>query len=178
MSRIRAKDLPKRVQRLIAPQLAKGKGTPRAEWQGLHWDSKEEEDYGRHLRALEMGGKIQKLTRQARVDLGVGQRYMRIDFHYWDVYLAEWVWDDYKCLGWRKRGWFKDWALKADIWKAGLGPGLLRITTPSRGGYHHEDSRPKPKSEALRRILKNAHATMNPNEFGEIVAGAIAEAEQ
>ena len=178
MSRIRSKDLPEHVQRLIAPQLAKAKRVPRAEWQGLHWDSKEEEEYGRHLRALEKGGKIKRLIRQARVDLHVGQRYMKIDFYYFDMYLAEWVWDDYKCFGWKRNRWYKDWKLKADIWKAGLGPGLLRITTPSQGGYHHEDSRPKPNAEALRRILSNAHATMNPQELGEIIASSIAEAER
>lgn len=178
MSRVRRQDLPEHVQRLIAPQLAKSKGAPRAEWRGLHWDSREEEEYGRHLRFREKAGEIQNLARQVRVELGVTRRFMRLDFHYFDVYLAELVWDDYKCLGWKKRTWFKDWKLKADIWGAGLGPGLLRITTPSQGGYHHEDIRPKPTPEALRRMLRNAQATMSSDQVADIIASAIAEAEQ
>lgn len=171
MSRIRAKDLPEHVQRLIAPQLAKGKRARRAEWQGLHWDSEEERQYGEHLLWRQKAGEIFELDRQVRVDLHIGRRYMKIDFYYFDGRLAVYVWDEYKCLGWKRRTLYKDWKLKADIWAAGFGPGLLRITTPSQGGYHHEEIHPKPNAEALQRILLSAHLTMNPDEFGKILAG-------
>ena len=110
MSRIRSKDLPPSVRRRIR-ETGQDKASPRQAWQGEQWDSQEERRYGEHLRWLEAEGKIRDLTRQVRVDLHIGKRYMRLDFRYFDERLAVWVWDDYKCLGWKKIGWYKDWKL-------------------------------------------------------------------
>ena len=63
---------------------------------------------------------------------------------------------------------------------AGFGPGLLRVTTPGYGdrGYHGTYHRMKVHPDTLKRLLRAAHATMTPDEFGKIVAGAGALAEK
>lgn len=153
-------------------QLKAGEPIPKTD---AAFDSEEERRYYEHLKRLQLAGEISELDRQVRVDLHIGQRYMRIDFHYYINRTDEWVWDDYKMANWKRNRWFKDWKLKRDIWVAGFGPGLLRITTRRSGTYHAEDSYPKPTGEALRRILCNARATMNPAEFGSILAGHYGE---
>ena len=165
-----SKDLPLKVQREIAAQRAKagaGDAIPKPGKRGKAkplnegWDSQEERRYyQRHLVLLEKAGEISNLRRQVRVDLHIGQRYMRLDFAYYDHHLDCEVWEDWKGAGWKKNNWFKDWKLKADMWAAGLGPGLLRITTPRSGGYHHEDIHPRSNPEAVKRMLANA----NPQE--------------
>ena len=116
-----------------------------------HWDSKAEHRYAEQLVLLEAGGEIKHLQRQVRVPTGIGQRFFRMDFVYWDCRLDEWVFDDFKGLV------TPIWKLKADIWAAGFGPGILRITTRKKGYYHHEDRRPADLDTLIERI-KEARA--------------------
>ncbi len=122
---------------------------PRAKY-GAHrtegWDSKAERTYWDQLQLLETAGDIRDLRRQVRVPLGIGQRYFRMDFVYWDNRLDEWIFDDFKGFA------TPEWKLKADIWAAGFGPGILRITTRKRKYYHHEDRHPADLDTLIERI--------------------------
>ena len=116
-------------------------------WSALlkrHFDSEAERKYGEHLFARQMNGEISDLAFQVRWDcevngVRIGNRYMRLDFRYFDGQLAEMVWDDYKGFA------TPEWKLKADIWAAG-GPGVLRITRKapkaSPLSYVHDEIRP------------------------------------
>ena len=110
------------------------------------WDSKAERTYWDRLKLQQAAGEIRDLRRQVRVPLGIGQRYFRIDFVYYDERIDQWVFDDFKGLI------MADWKLKADIWAAGLGPGILRITTRKKGYYHHEDRYPADLDTLIERI--------------------------
>lgn len=107
------------------------------------FDSKGECRYAEHLYARQCNGEIEDLQFQVRWDcrvrgVRIGQRYMRIDFRYFDKHLGEYVWDDFKGLV------MPEWALKADLWRAD-GPGLLRITKARRNKltpYFTEEIRP------------------------------------
>jgi len=132
------------------------------------WDSQAERRYYDHLRILQGAGAIRNLRRQQVVHLHIGKRYMRIDFVY-DEKLpdGDWrtVYDDYKGFG------TKDWLVKADIWAAGFGPGLLRMTRWTRGtGYTHPNEwTPCPTDDALRNILRAARATMSATALDELL---------
>ena len=126
------------------------------------WDSKSERRRYKQLCLMQKSGEISKLQRQVTVQLHIGRRSMRLDFVYWDHHLEEFVYEDHK-------GWTTDaWKIKADVWAAGFGPGLLRI---HRAGGRTEDVRPKVHPETLRRILRSAHKTMSSLEFRRILAG-------
>ena len=115
-------------------QLKPGKPLKRSKYGNRRtegWDSKAERTYWDQLLALEAAGEIRNLRRQVKVPLGIGQRYFRMDFVYWDCRLDAWVYDDYKGFA------TPEWKLKADIWAAGFGPGLLRTTTRDGGAYTH-----------------------------------------
>ena len=139
-------------------QLQRGGGSRHVSFDGEHWDSQEERQYGKHLALLVLAGEISDLQRQVRVELHVRRRVMFIDFSYYDNRLGEVVWDDYKMRNWRRNRWFKDWKVKADMWAAGLGPGRLRITVKDgQGGYKHDDEIiPRSHPELVRRVLSNA----------------------
>jgi len=164
---IRSKDLSPSLRRRIGKFLLERKPIPKTSKYGNvrkeGWDSQAERRRYKQLQLMQKAGEISKLQRQVRVDLHVGRRYMRIDFVYWDHHLEELVYEDHKGFV------TPSWKIKADIWAAGFGPGLLRI---HRKGGRTEDVRPKVHPETLRRILRTAHETMNPEEFGRILAGA------
>lgn len=131
---------------------AKQLGKPRSKYRNVRaegWDSQAERRYYDVLLLREKAGEISNLRRQVRVDLHIGQRYMRIDFVYEED--GETIYDDYKGFP------TPAWKIKADIWAAGIGPGILRITRKVSGGYHRTDIHPKPSPELLKRILA-AHA--------------------
>lgn len=126
------------------------------------WDSQAERRRWKQLLLIQKAGEISHLQRQVTVQLHVGRRSMRVDFMYYDKYLDEMVWEDHKGFA------TPSWLIKADIWCAGFGPGLLRV---HRSGGRTEDRRPKVHAETLRRILRSAHETMSAEEFGRILAG-------
>lgn len=93
---------------------------------GRWFDSAAECRYGEHLWLRQKAGDIRDLQFQVTVPLvlngvklGIS---MRVDFKYYDEYLDELVWDEYK-------GFPTDqWKLKRKLWEAGAGPGLYRVT--------------------------------------------------
>ena len=166
----------KEVHRQIVEQTRKaGAGEPIPKAKGKYrnrksegWDSQAEKRYFEHLQILEGAGVIRNLRRQQVVHLHIGNRYMRIDFTYDEKRPdGSWlpVWDDYKGFG------TKDWLVKADVWAAGFGPGLLRMTRWARGtGYTHPNEwTPCPTDDALRNILRAARATMSATALDELL---------
>ena len=119
--------------------------------EGRRWDT---------LCLLQKAGEISDLRRQVRVDLHIGNRYMRIDFVYVDSRLGKTVYEDYKGFM------TPEWKIKADIWAAGFGPGILRI---SRTGGRLEDIYPSPRRESLVRILEAAKRTFTDDDFSSII---------
>ncbi len=164
---LKSNQLPRKILNRIAPQLAKRsyepipKPTKYGNVKEEGWDSQGERKYYKHLLIRERAGDIHSLTKQVRVDLHVGKRFMKIDFHYFDNNRNEWVWDDFKGFP------TPEWLLKMAIWGAGFGPGTLLVTKKVSGGYHSNPVSPKVHPETLRNILRCAKATMAENDLAD-----------
>ncbi len=128
-------------------------------------DSKAEARYRTHLELREKAGDIKDLQCQVRVNLYIRNRHMRVDFAYYDNHLDCQVWNEYKGFP------TEAWKIKRDIWAAGFGPGLYRVTEWKRGGFYHTDIYPACKPETFARIIVAAHRSLTDEQFGQIVAG-------
>ena len=114
-------------------------------------DSGTEGDYYELLMLREQAGDIKNLQRQVTVPLHIGKyRHMRVDFRYFDNYLGEMVWDEYKGHE------TTEWKLKRDMWAA-WGPGLYRVTRKIQGNFEHFlEIRPNPKPELVEAVNRAA----------------------
>jgi len=164
--------LSRKVQQQIQAQREAGQGDPIPKPSGKTkynnqksegWDSKGERRYYKHLLILQSAGEISNLKRQVTVYLCVARRHMRVDFVYLDNTLGELVYDDFKGFP------TPAWLIKKDIWAAGLGPGILRITKRAKGEYTRTDIYPKASEEALRRMLDNARRTMGADRLQAVL---------
>jgi len=113
------------------------------------FDSIGEGKYAEHLFARQQNGEIEDLRFQVRVDLSIngvriGRRHMRVDFCYLEHNFSgtvqhRVVYDEFKGMA------TPEFKLKRDLWRAGAGPSVLRVTKANKSRavpYTHEDNWP------------------------------------